>query len=280
MTLLTSGDGAAILRPEEVAELIIEPLIRDSIAATVSTTLQTQSHSMRFPVVKADPTTSWTAEGAEIDVSDADLDEIDCVPKKLAGLTVVSSELADDSDPAAIDVVGQGLVRDLQTRLDAAFFGNTTLNGPSGLQSLSDVQHVDAGSTLSNLDAFAEAISLAEQVGATITAFVLNPEDLLTLSTIKVASQWEQPLLNIDPSSRTKRSAQGVPLQWSPAVPEGTIWGIPQAKVFAVLRLPVSVATDRSAYFSSDRLGIRCVTRWGFAFPHQQAIVKIGVGGS
>ena len=32
----------------------------------------------------------------------------------------------------------------------------------------------------------------------------------------------------------------------------GLIWGIPQAKVFVVLRLPASIVTDRSAYFSSD----------------------------
>ena len=125
-----------------------------------------------------------------------------------------------------------------------------------------------------------EAITLAEQVGATLTSFVLNPDDMLALATAKVAVDWEQPLLGIDPSSPTKRSAQGVPLQWSPAVPQGTIWGIPAAKTFAVLRLPATVVTDRSAFFSSDRLGVRCVTRWGFAFPHQQAIVKIGVGGS
>jgi hypothetical protein len=69
-------------------------------------------------------------------------------------------------------------------------------------------------------------------------------------------------------------------MHWSPAVPQGTIWGIPQAKVFAVLRLPASVVTDRLAYFASDRLGVRYVTRWRFAFPHQQAIVKISIGGS
>ncbi|WP_273733361.1 phage major capsid protein [Mycolicibacterium septicum] len=279
MTLLTSGDGAAILRPEEVAALVIEPLTRTAIATTVSTVVHTQSHSIRFPVVQQDPLTSWTAEGAEINVSDAKLEEIDCVPKALKGLTVVSNELADDSDPSALDVVGQGLVRDLQTRLDQAFFGNTTPNGPDGLESLASVQYVDAG-TLDNLDAFAEAISLAEQVGATLTNFVLNPVDLLDLSIAKVAVDWEQPLLGIDPSSPTKRSAQGVPLQWSPAVPQGTIWGIPQAKVFTVLRLPATVVSDKSAYFSSDRLGVRCVVRWGFAFPHQAAIVKIGVGGS
>jgi len=280
MTLLSSGDGASILRPEEVASLVIEPLIRDSIATSVSTVIQTESHSTRFPVVKTDPTTAWTQEGQEINVSDADLDEIDCVPSKLAGLTVVSSELADDSDPAALDVVGQGLVRDLQTRLDAAYFGDTTTHGPSGLESLADVQLVNAGSSIDDLDVFAEAISKAERVGATLTAFVMHPDMLLTLATLKVATDWNQPLLGIDPSSPTKRSAQGVPVYWSAAVPEGRIWGIPKAKVFAVLRLPVSVVTDSSAYFSSDRLGVRCVTRFGFAFPHEQAIIKIGVGGS
>jgi hypothetical protein len=65
-----------------------------------------------------------------------------------------------------------------------------------------------------------------------------------------------------------------------PAVPADVVWGIPQAKVMAVLRLPAEVVTDRSAFFSSDRLGVRCVTRWGFAFPHQAAIVKISMGGS
>lgn len=137
MTLTPAGDsGARILRPEVVAALIVQPLALDSVAATVSTVIQTESHSTRFPVVKQDPTTAWTLESHEIDVSDASVDEINCVPSKLAGLTIISAELADDSNPAALEVVGAGLVRDLQTRLDAAFFGNTTTNGPSGLESL------------------------------------------------------------------------------------------------------------------------------------------------
>jgi hypothetical protein len=32
-------------------------------------------------------------------------------PKKLAGLTVITNELAMDSSPAALQVVGDGLVR-------------------------------------------------------------------------------------------------------------------------------------------------------------------------
>lgn len=281
MTLLTgAGSGASILTPEQVEALVVQPLVRDSVATTVSTVVQTQSHSTRFPIVQADPTTAWTQEGQEIEVSDADLDEINCVPSALKGLSVVSNELADDSDPSALDVVGQGLVRNLQSKLDAAFFGSSTPNGPDGLESLAGVQHVDAGSALTNLDPFAEAISKAETVGAQLTSFVAHPDDLLTLATIKVAADWQQPLLGVDAASPTKRSAQGVPLHWSPAVPRGTIWGIPQAKIFVVLRLPASVVTDRSAYFSSDRLGVRCVVRAGFAFPHPAAVVKIGIGGS
>ena len=80
-----------------------------------------------------DPAAAWTQEGAEINVSDAVLDEITVTPKKLAGLVVVSNELAADSSPAALGVVGQGLVRDLRRKIDAAYFTATTLNGPSGL---------------------------------------------------------------------------------------------------------------------------------------------------
>ena len=57
-------------------------------------------------LVVADPSTAWTSEGSEIPVSDQDLDEIECTPDKLAGLVVVSNELAADSDPSALDVVG------------------------------------------------------------------------------------------------------------------------------------------------------------------------------
>ena len=44
---------------------------------------------------------------------DPTLDEVNVVPSKLAGLVVISNELANDSSPAALQVVGDGLVRDL-----------------------------------------------------------------------------------------------------------------------------------------------------------------------
>ena len=39
------------------------------------------------------------------------------------------------------------------------------------------------------------------------------------------------------------------------------------AKVFTVVRLPATLVVDSSAYFSSDRLGIRATLRVGYGFP-------------
>jgi hypothetical protein len=92
--------------------------------------------------VVADPTSGWTAEGSEIDVSGPDIDELNVVAKKLAALVVRVQRTDRRQRPSALQVVGDGLVRDLQVRLDAAYFGNTVADGPNGLGSLTGVQHV------------------------------------------------------------------------------------------------------------------------------------------
>ncbi|MCC9186738.1 phage major capsid protein [Mycolicibacterium mageritense] len=285
---LLSSNGAAILAPADIQALVIKPLLASAVGTRVSTIVQTGSHATRFPVVVTDPTTGWTAEGAEIAVSDPDLDELVVTPSKLAGLTVVSNELMNDSDPSALDVVGSGLVRDLQTRLDNAYFGNTVPNGPSGLESLPNVQETTV-SFDGSLDVFAEGISLAENAGVLAVnpldglpnmAFVGNPTDVLSVSTTKVAADSNQPLLGPDATQATGRSILGVPAYSSPAVTQGAMWLVPRDKVFVVLRADPQVIADSSAYFSSDRTGIRCVLRVGFGFPHEQAIVRVGMEGS
>jgi hypothetical protein len=141
-------------------------------------------------------------------------------------------------------------------------------------------QHVDGGSAISSFDCFAEALSLAETVGSTITAFVASPTNVLAVSTLKVAATHNQPLLGVDPSSPTKRSLFGVPLYSSSSVDDDVVWAIPQAKTFVVTRLPASSVTDSSAFFSSERTAVRCTTRISFGYSHASAIVRIDLGGS
>lgn len=275
MALTTSG-GASILTPEEVGALVIRPLMEQSIAAQVSTVIPTTSHDFRVPIVTADPSTGWISEGAEFGVSDPTISEILVSPKKLGGLTVISNELANDSSPAALQVVGDGLVRDLKRKLDAAFFGNTVTNGPNGLGSLTTTV-IDAGDAWTNLDAFEGAKSAAETLHTSLSAFVTNPTTALALASLKEQTGSNKALLAPDPTSPTSRVIAGVPLYVSPDVASNSVWGIPKAHSLLVYRQDASVVTDTSVFFTSDRVAVRASLRASFGFTYPLGIVKVVV---
>lgn len=111
-------------------------------------------------------------------------------------------------------------------------------------------------------------------------AFVGNPTDVLLVATTKTATDSNEPLLGPDATQATARSVLGVPLYSSPAVDVGSMWLVPRDKCFVVMRDDPQVIADTSAFFSSDRTAIRCVLRVGFGFPHEQAIIRVAIGGS
>ena len=273
---MTTTTGAAVLSPEQINELIVLPLLSQAVAAQVGTINQISAHSLRVPRVTTDPTAAWCAEGAELNVSDAVLDEVNITPSKLAGLVVISNELANDSSPAALSIVGDGLVRDIGRKMDQAFFANTTTNGPAGLLSITPTA-ADAGDAWGNLDAFEIAKSNAEQHNTTVDNFVCNPATALKLATLKsfAAVGSNIPLLAPDPSAPAARVIAGVPLLTSPTIANDVVWGIPKSRVIVALRQGTTVEPDRSVFFTSDRTAVRAIVRvsWGFVDP--AAITKI-----
>src|SRR5262245_10875565 len=273
-----SNSGGPVLTPEQVAQLVILPLIEQSVAAQVSTVVQTGSHDLRVPRVTQDPAAAWCAEGSELNVSDATLDEITVSPKKLGGLVVISNELANDSSPAALGVVGDGLVRDLRCKIDAAYFaaGAPATNAPAGLGSLTTSTATNAGAW-ATLDSFEAAKSAAETLHTSITAWVAAPATALALSTIKQFSTAgsNMPLLQADPTQPSARSISGIPLYVSPAVAADVVWAVPQQHSLFVLRQDASVVTDSSVFFTSDRTAVRATLRVAFGFTQPLSIVKI-----
>lgn len=215
------------------------------------------------------------AEGAEIPATDADFDEVVVRPAKVGGLSIISRELAEDSSPSAQQLVGDGLAEKIARGVDAAFIGNTTTNGPSGLLSIAGVSTVDTNGAITNTDPFAEALSKAEVAGAAVTSFVAHPTTVLELSKVKKQTGSNEPLLGYNAAQPTQRQVLGVPLIPSPAVAVGTVWAIPQAKIVIVLRDDVRLDVDRSRYFETDRIGIKATMRVGFAFPHPAAVVRL-----
>lgn len=212
----TTFNSNPILRPDEVYDLLVRPVQALSVALNpaCATVVPINTKNLRAPIVTADPQAAWVAEAAEIPISDTAFTEVDTTPGKVAGLTLVTRELADDSSPAAAQVVGQGLARDIARQVDAAFLGNIASAAPAGLSSLpvttGNVQVISTGATPANLDAFAGAIAQAAAVGARITSFILHPTDALAFAKIKSGTGFNTPLLQPDPTQPTRNVVFGV----------------------------------------------------------------------
>jgi HK97 family phage major capsid protein len=275
MALYTAGAGP-ILSPAEVESLVVRPVLDQAVSALVSTVVQIGTNQLRIPIVTADPQASFVAEGAEIPASDSAVTEQVVMSKKLVALSIISSELAQDSSPAALQVVGDGIVRDVKRQLDASFFGNTTPQGPSGFGSLTTGVATNGGSW-ANLDSFEAAKANAETLHSQVTSFVAAPATVLALSTVKEygSAQSNKPLLQSDPTQPVSRTIGGVPLYSSPAVAADVVWAIPAQHVLFVIRQGTEVISDSSVMFTSDRVAIRCTTRVSYAFTQPMAITKI-----
>lgn len=284
MTMFTTTTDVSGITPDDFGELIVQPVQKQSVAFRAGTVVETDSTRMNFPVVTDDPSAAWVKEGDDITLSDATLDEVTVTPSKVAGLTKLSNELANDSSPRAQEIVGHGVARDIITKVDAAFFGDTVTNGPSGLQSIS-YSTIDTGSSstaIANLDDFAEAISKAQEKGVDDGGllFVTSPAKLLTLRQLKQGTDSNVPLLQGSDSTGGTGASQdsilGVPVVASSGVDSDTdAWLIPKSVVMVVQRSGAQLAVDSSRYFESDSLAVRATMRVGFGFVYESAVVRL-----
>ena len=272
-----STTHSSIIAPALVGDLVVRPLINQSIAGQALTEVNINSAAVNFPVVTADPAAGWVAEGAEISVSDSTVSQVVVTPSKLAGLSVITRELAEDSSPAAAQLVGDGLVRDMSRKLDTAFFAASTANGPAGIAGVSGVSTVSAGASFANVDAFTAAEYASANANGVISAWITSPQVAQALSNLKETTTSTRPLLQPDPTTPNVRQILGRPLLVSPYCPTtgSQVWGIDARFAMLVIRGGAVVEADRSVYFTSDRVALKATMRVGFGFTNPASIVKI-----
>lgn len=278
MAMFTTTTDVSGILPDDYGALIVQPVARQSIALQVSTVIGTDSHTFRQPILTEDANAAWYGEGQEITADDPTLAEIETTPSKVAGLTIISNELADDSSPEAAELVGNSIARSIARRVDEAYFGDLAAPAPSGLESLTTATEVPAGTAWENTDPFADAIAYADLEGSTITNFVANPVDYRTLMKLKRQADSNEPLFGLDATSGTRRLILGVPMLASEYVEPGTIWGIAREFSHVIMRRNVTIETSRDVKFTSDQTVVKSTMRVGFAFPHPKALVKIVLG--
>ncbi|CAN5888239.1 hypothetical protein BH10ACT9_BH10ACT9_35540 [soil metagenome] len=259
--------------PEQYGALVDLVIAEKSIAFQAGTVVQTSSETIRFPVQTADPSVGWYAEGTQITLSDPTTSELVITPKKVAGLTQISTEAAEDTTPAVAEQTGRNLARAVARRIDGAFFGNTVTNGPSGILSLVGVNVVDTGTiTLDSLDPFHEAKFAALADGAVITHFILAPDVALALSKAKQGDDLNIGLLDNVGDGVT---LAGVPVLVSTDVAAGNAWGVDSSQIYVVQRTGTTITKSVDAAFDYDAVQVRATARVGFGFANPAGVVRL-----
>ncbi|MET8474343.1 phage major capsid protein [Streptomyces sp. NPDC006422] len=275
MSMLTSTNGTSAVLPPEYGEVVTKPVEALSVAYLTGTKVLTKAHSYRIPILTSDVTAGAVVEGAEITPSDADFDELVVTPAKFAGLTKITRELADDSNPSATDQVGKSIARVIAKGVDNALFNALGGANPAGFASLAGISTVAAPVTYSNLDPFEEAVSKSEAAGGRITAWVTGADTALEIAKLKDATGSNKGLLNPDLTAEGRRTILGRPIVVSPFVPADIVYGISKDDFLVVTREDTRLDIDASAYFSSDQIAVRGTMRVGFAMPVAATHVRI-----
>ncbi|HLZ39073.1 MAG TPA: phage major capsid protein [Mycobacteriales bacterium] len=196
--------------------LVLGPLLEQSKVLPHLRVIQTGSAIVHIPTGKA-AAAGWFAENAEITQSDDLIDEIVVTPRKCASLAVVS-ELAADTSPGAVDVVGGIIVNSVANAVDRAFFAGTGVAPqPLGIASVVGV----STATGLTVDGIADAIAEIEDAGGSASVIWANPADWSTL--VKALSDHAA----VAPTGQVQRNVLGVPVETTSAVTAGTIWQVP-----------------------------------------------------
>ncbi len=279
MTNTTSGAGltttAAAFTPEDFGDLVDKAVKARSIAARSARVFSTSRDKVTFPVWVADPDVAFYGELDTIAETDGDTDEITVNIYKTAGISLLSNELRDDSDPAVADLLGRGLANKIGRAVDGAYLGNTTSKGPNGLLSISYTS-VNTGAGLTNLDPFIEARYAAEDNGSQLTSFIVSPTTAETISKLKVANDSNQNLVQfVEDGIRIA----GLPVLVSDQVDAQTVfWGIPRDHVVLVMRKGTTV--ERFPAVHQDGTYVRAVSRFGIGFLNEAGVVRGHAAGS
>jgi HK97 family phage major capsid protein len=130
----TSG---SVLVPAPIAAEVIDKIRVASVTQRLGArTVPMSNKTLTIPRLTGDPTIAWLAEGAQITAADASMDSVTLTAQRLTGLTLVSQELYEDSDPVAVGtVLRDSFGKAMAVELDRAVLrGSGTPPEPKGIR--------------------------------------------------------------------------------------------------------------------------------------------------
>lgn len=249
------------------ADVIPESLIIK--VGTPAGVIEGDAPVIRVPYVKEDPTIGFVAEGAEIPLGDADLDEITIHTHKLALLSKMSREASTYT--TAEGLVSTSMARAVTTQADLYFL--TYATDPRGLISTPGL--VDAGEVTTTLDTITDAITAIEANGGTATSIIMDPRSWGYLSKLKTADTSAQPLLG-SPSAAPGRVLFGLPVHTTAQMTPGTALVVDDSNILTATS-NLELAKSDQAYFTSDSIAYRVTMRIGWGLIRANRLAKFTI---
>lgn len=261
---ITTNTTAAAWSPDVVAfpaaDVIPDALVLST--STVAGSIEGDAPVLRVPYVE-DDTASFTAEGAEIDHANPVLSEKVVSTGKVATVVRVSREQYLQAGTA-------GMLSDSMRRSVIKAANHAYLNQPAPVAPdttppagiLTDPDIVTANDDVADdLDVIVDLVATIEANGATPSGILLAPDTWAALRKIKTGTGSAAALLGAG-TQDAAQSLLSLPVRVDNAVPSGTGFIFDRSAIVSAVS-NVEVATNDSAFFTSDSVAVRCVFRFG-----------------
>jgi HK97 family phage major capsid protein len=283
--LSTTAAGGALTQ-EEVAALLVEPLLADAVVlAAGPRVFVTSGDPLRIPKITAlDLADPWRAENTLIAEADPTYGELVLLPSTLKSLKVIhriSNELARHSVTNIAAVLSAALVRRVANALDRAFLvGDGASDTVRGIVNQTGVQTMAAVGSPS-VDDLHDAASLAMTANAKPSAWFMHPRDLTSLRKAKDSSGSY--LVHPDPTQAGVFQLLGLPVYVSTQIPVNGGAGTNESKIILADMTQVAVGRDEDVsiallaerYADFDQVGIRVTARFDIGLLNATGVVVL-----
>lgn len=275
--------AGGVLVPEEFSRTIIRLVETYGIARQLARVITTNTDSINVPRRTGGLTAAFTAENASISESDSTWDNVMLAPKKLAILTRMSTELADDAIVSVVDMLAQECAYSFAAKEDACLLigdGTSTYGGMVGafVKAIDGSHPYATVAAASGHDTFGELdlddlISLMAliptyaRVGST---WLCSPEaKAAVFDSLRAAAGG---ITSADISGGFNDSFLGHRIILSPHLPAGlttdytaaAMLGFGNLSLAATIasRTQIRVQTSPDRYFEFDQVGLRATERF------------------
>ena len=272
MSLMSLVSTSNLRSEDFYRQLVVPALSEKSVVLLNLRVISTLSTKVNLPIVN-DASVGWVAEGAALPDAALNPQLVVVTPRKLSAYSDLSNESLDDAGSS--EIVGAAMAATLARKVDASFFVSGGANAPLALDPAA-VLTVDAAPT-AGIDACIHACAQMEADSASPSVVFLNPLDWAALAKLKESAGSAKPVLvtQTGPTAAAARSLNGLSVEVSAGVPQGTSYVIDGNRTVAVVRKDGTVETDRSVGFRSDLTVVRVIGRFGFGFLYPSAVCRI-----